>query len=400
LDGQKRRGDVVKSADKLQRAKIALVLDECFFGALLLGLKVVEDKAGTVTKTCATNGESLWWHGPFLDKLTERELKTILAHEALHAALLHPLRRGARDNGQWNIACDHAVNLHLEDCNAAARAAGKAEPFPWPELDIYKDPQFAGKSAEEIYNALAPQNQNQTGPGDDPESGGKGSPSDQQGMGGVLDAPGDEASQQEQEASWQVALVQAAQTAKQAGQLPAGMARLVQETINPPARWQDLLRAFITAKAHTDFSWTHPNTRYAHTGFILPSLHNQVLGTVVVAADCSGSMWTIAERVFSEIQSILDLCQPESLILTQFDTDIHSWDEVQRADTIPHEAHGGGGTSFTCVFSELEKRQIAPDCLIIITDGQGSFPKTAPDYPVLWALTEETKVPFGHSIKL
>jgi predicted metal-dependent peptidase len=388
----------MKPSDKLQRAKIALVLDEPFFGALLLGLKVVEDKSGTVTKTCATNGESLWWHGPFLDKLSERELKTILAHEALHAALLHPLRRGAQDNGQWNIACDHAVNLHLEDCNAAARAAGKPEPFPWPALDIYKDPQFAGKSAEEIYNALAPQNQTESE--NDQQSGGKGSPSDQQGMGGVLDAPGDEASQQEQEAGWQVALVQAAQAAKQAGQLPAGMARLVQETINPPARWQDLLRAFVRESAKDDYSWTRPNSRYAHTGFILPSLYSQRLGKIAVAIDTSGSIdHDLLNTFLGEVESICSECRPSGITLIDCDTEIGTVRECEPTEPLPRDFAGGGGTDFKPVFERLANDN--PVCLIYFTDLEGEFPKSEPAFPTLWASYHtEKSAPFGVTVKL
>src|SRR5437016_9310790 len=104
----------------------------------------------------ATDGISLYWHPPFVASLADREVVTVLAHEALHAALLHPLRRNGRDLGQWNVACDHAINLQLEDCNQAAKVKGKAQPFPWPNLPgILKDPRFASQSAEEIYAQLA-----------------------------------------------------------------------------------------------------------------------------------------------------------------------------------------------------------------------------------------------------
>src|SRR5205085_12109279 len=113
-----------------------------------------------------------------------------------------------------------------------------------------------GKSAEEIYRAPAEQDPN----GESDDNG--------QGMGGVLDAPAtDPASQQAQEAGWKVAMVQAAQAAKQQGNLPAGIARLVNDQLNPPQRWQDILRAFVRQAAKDDYSWTRPNTRYSHTGF-------------------------------------------------------------------------------------------------------------------------------------
>ena len=174
-------------------------------------------------------------------KLSEAECVTVLAHEALHCALLHPLRRGDRDPLAWNIACDHAVNLHLEACNAEATAKGRAIPFPWPSKlqGILKDPQYAGKCAEDIYTAPAPSDKpvNKEGSG----------------MGEVRDAPGDEAQRQEIEASLKVGLTQAAALAKGQGKLPGSLARMVDEVLNPPRRWQDILREFVTVQAK------HPN---------------------------------------------------------------------------------------------------------------------------------------------
>src|SRR3989442_9220258 len=171
----------MKPTDKLERAKIALLWDEPFFGALLLNLTAKEDLAGSVTKTMATDGQSLWWHPRFINALTEPQIKTVLAHEVLHAALLHPLRRQSREMARWNQAADHCINLELESCNQAAANVGKPKPFPWPDMPgILKDPKFAGMSAEEIYGQL------QSGPG-----------TNDQGMGGVLDGPADPSAQQD-----------------------------------------------------------------------------------------------------------------------------------------------------------------------------------------------------------
>lgn len=377
---------------KMQRARIALVLDQPFFATLLLGLKVKVDSTGQVTQTMATDGESLWWHPPFVAGMTERQIATVLAHEALHCALLHPLRRGDRDQRQWNIACDHAVNLVLEACNEAARQAGKPEPFPWPDCDVLRDPAYKGQSAEQIYTAPAPPDPND---GDEPGDGAG------QGIGGVLDAPGDEADQQAHEANWKVALTQAAQAAKQQGTLPAGMARLVDETLNPPARWQDILRAFVRAAAKDDYSWTRPNTRYLHTGFILPSLYSQRLGRIALAIDTSGSIQgALLERFLSECEAIAAECRPESITLLDCDAAVNSVRECDPCEPLPRDFAGGGGTDFCPVFQELDKAE-PPVCLIYLTDLQGMFPDAAPSYPVIWAAygTEDV-APFGQTIRL
>lgn len=402
----------MNAATKIQRAKIGLLLGESFFGNLLLGLKQIEDKPGALTKTMATDGVRLLWHGPFVDKLAEPEVRTVLAHETLHAALLHPLRRGDRDPKQWNVACDHAVNLHLEACNEAARAKGEAEPFPWPKgFEPLKDPAYAGMAAEEIYGAIAKKRSEEGNEGDGQGQGqGQGNGQDKgdgdgdgdsmgDGLGEVLDAPGDEAQQQEQEANWKVALVQAAQAAKAQGKLPAGMARLVQEQINPPPRWQDLLRAFIRETCKDDYSWVRPNPRYLQSGFILPSLHSQRLGKLAVAIDTSGSVdEPLLNEFLAEVEGIVHECRPEKIVLIDCDAQVNSIREVEPCDPIPRDFAGGGGTSFLPVFEALENDP--PVALIYFTDLYGSFPDNEPGYPVLWATKEDGTAPFGTTIKL
>lgn len=392
----------MNASEKMQKARVALVLDEPFFGALLLGLKHAEDKEGRLTKTMATDGISLYWHTPFVESLPVRELVTILAHEALHAALLHPLRRGQRDHKLFNQACDHAVNLHLEDCNQAAKSKGKAEPFPWPKIDgILKDDRFAGLSAEEIYGQLANERQ-QDSEQPDQESAGKGSPSDEQGIGGVLDAPGDESQKQEQEAQWKVGLVQAAQAGKLAGNLPGGIARLVQETLNPPSRWQDILRQFVREYAKDDYSWTKPNPRYAATGFILPSLYSQRLGRIVVAIDTSGSIdGALLDSFLSEVEGIMHECRPQTLTLIDCDTTVNSIRDYEPTDSLPRDFNGGGGTDFRPVYTAIAESGESPVCLIYFTDLEGQFPKEPPAFPVLWAsYNTSKKAPFGETIHI
>ena len=128
MDGQKLGGVAVNS--KLQKARIGLLLDEPFFGALLLNLKISEQPG---IGTMATDSVRLVVDPKFIDSLSPIELKTVLAHEALHCALLHPLRRGDRDPKQWNVAIDYAANCLLAQTNEAAVAKGRPAPFKFPK---------------------------------------------------------------------------------------------------------------------------------------------------------------------------------------------------------------------------------------------------------------------------
>jgi hypothetical protein len=127
-----------------------LVLGHPFFGAMALRLALVQDPA------CAdmwTDGVTLGYNPRALEPMTEPEVVTMLAHEILHLACEHHLRRGRRDEELWNRACDLAVNGLLSE-------AGFALPRGYPF-----DPAHAGRPAEAIYAALSGQREARSGNG-------------------------------------------------------------------------------------------------------------------------------------------------------------------------------------------------------------------------------------------
>jgi len=89
------------------KARAGLVLDHCFFASLALRLQVVEDASA---ETMFTDGKVLAYNPLFVDKLSLAEIKGVLAHEVMHIALAHHVRRGSRDKVKWNMACDYAIN--------------------------------------------------------------------------------------------------------------------------------------------------------------------------------------------------------------------------------------------------------------------------------------------------
>lgn len=390
---------------KLRNAKIGLLFREPFWATLLCNLKAIETKA---VPTMATDGVRLLWNPDFVHELSDGALRTVLCHEVMHCALLHPVRRGNRDPFLWNLAIDHAVNLVLEQCNEDAKAKGRHIPFEWPEPECYvlKDPKYKGMSGEEIYAQFPKQQPQQQGGGPS----GKGKKGGQQGqqppgksMGDVTDPPGGQSERNEIESQWKINLVQAAEAARMQGKLPAEIARMVDELINPRTPWQEILRRFISAKAKDDYSWAHPNRRYAHTGFMLPSLYSQRLGKIVVVVDTSGSIDEQLLNVFlSEIESICHETRPEKIVLIDCDAKVHSVREYEPTDTLPRDYEGGGGTSFVPALEEAEKHDA--QCVVYLTDGYGELDsEKSVQYgaPVIWALTgDHPDMPFGETIRI
>ena len=157
------------------------------------------------------------------------------------------------------------------------------------------------------------------------------------------------------------------------------------------APWRDILRDFMTAVAHTDYTWRRPARRFVGSGIYLPSLHSDGLGPIVLATDTSLSMdaGTLGQ-VWSEVRQIAGDMRPERITVIECDHAIQTVTDHTPGD-IPAEylAHGSGGTSTRPVFEWVEAHHdSAPAALIYYADlyvSEGDFAAGGPGYPVLWA---------------
>ena len=412
---------------KIKQARAAMLVDCPFFGELSLKLILKEDT--TEGMTMWTDGMTLGYNPDWVLKQSAPKLTFVVAHEVAHCALSHQLRRNNRDHEMWNEACDYAVNAMLQQ-------------YGWklPE-DCYYDPQYGGKSAEAIFNIINGKkgkkdkqedkqgdSNSQTGAGNDfygqgqgdtlPENknGSTGQTDSQlgdcpKGHGEVRDYPGntdkDEAAQQEQE--WKQAAAAAAIHAEQAGKCPGNFKKLIQELIESKVNWQEVLQRFVNEQARDDYSWRRTNSRYAHTGFVLPALQNEKLPPLVVAIDTSGSISDKDLQQFaSECEEILSLYDT-TLRVVMIDTEVRHTQDFSREDMpIKFEMFGGGGTKFAPLFEHVNGLEETPLAVIYLTDLQCKDYGPEPDYPVLWIQTSNNSYyeryygppPFGEVTKM
>lgn len=393
------------SSLRIQRARTALVLDHPFFGSLLFRLK---DRPSTAVKTMATDGVSLLWNPAFVETLNAATLAGTLAHEVMHPALHHHLRRSGRDPKGWNVACDFAINPLLIDSG-----------LKLPE-GVLVDDRFRGMSAEQIYNLLESEeelpedsngdnqkNAGSDGPNASPPTGKSTdplSPETEGGIGQVLDAP--EASDdsprcEEQAREWDVAVNQATTVARQAGKVPAGLDRTLEGTAEAGVDWRELLRRSWSETTAADYSWMRPNRRHLWRGLYLPGVVKEGVGEVVIAVDCSGSINGRQLRLFeAEVRSILDGQRPERVYVLYFDAVVQKVETYEVGQPVSLNPVGGGGTEFGPCFEWLDERGISPQTMVFLTDLYGSFPASAPPYPVLWASTGGRNTPFGEVIHM
>jgi predicted metal-dependent peptidase len=385
----------------------------------------------------ATDGSRIVYNPTFVDQLKPAELEGTLAHEVLHCALGHQCRRGQRDPELWNQAADFAINPIL---------LGNGFTLPAGAL---VDPAFNNLSAEEIYARLlqgksgggtAPrQKPQQTNAGEGmagsppgsqgaaipaPEAGSSRQPVSNQvgptpeesrnqrsmqsaGFGEVWDAtdeqghPASPAEMRRQEHEWSIAAEQALRSAKACGSEPASIERPLSESRQSRQDWRAILRDFVAATTPADYRWMPPNRRYIASGLYLPSVDRRGLGEIIIAVDTSGSIGRLElEQFAAEISAISEEAKPEAVHVVYCDAAVQSAQEFGPSEPVQLEPKGGGGTDFRPVFEWVAENDIAPVCLIYLTDlCCDSYPEV-PEYPVLWVTDSRRTAPFGETLRI
>jgi len=361
-------------------------------------------------QTMATDGVSLFYNPDFVETLNAATLAGTLAHEVMHPALHHHVRRSGRDPKQWNVACDFAINPLLVD-------AGLSLPD-----GVLIDNRFRGMSAEQIYNILESESETEQDSGyedgdEEPgaekskDSGSDGGDSNEPsapvtegGIGQVLDAPPPDegiTTIEEQAREWDVAVNQATTVARQAGKVPAGLNRTLEGAAEASVDWREMLRRLWSDTIPADYSWMRPNRRHIWAGVYLPGVIREGVGEIAIAVDCSGSVNARLLRLFeAEVCSIIEGQRPQSVHVFYFDTEVHKVETYQAGEQVHLLPVGGGGTDFGPCFDWLEEHGIRPQTLVFLTDLCGTFPDTEPAYPVIWASTERRKAPFGSVVPM
>lgn len=380
---------------KLTRARIDMLAKQPFYGTLALRMQMVEMppeiRAGMQAKgmrpTAAVDGKKIYYAPEWMDKLSHEDVKTVLAHEVSHCVFEHIGRRGLRDPNKWNAAGDYAINIILKNAGFDFQGEGG-----W-----LCDPQYADMTADQIYKMLPDMPGGGGGGGSNPGGNGNGQG---QAMCDILDGEtkADPALQDE----WKIATAQAAAVAHRAGKLPADLQRFIDDLLNPKTDWRTQLRRFITELSKNDYSWQRPNKMMlGEHGIYLPTLYSENMGTIVVAIDTSGSITQEMLTLFaSEINAIRNDVHPEKTVVIYCDAHVNHVDEFTAEDILELKMHGGGGTDFRPPFDYIEENNLAPACLLYMTDGYGPFPDAPPAYPVMWCMTTKVEPPWGERLQL
>ena len=386
--------------EKLVTARIGLLLKAPFFGNLATRLTLIN--ADSWCTTAATDGRNFYYNTEFVSKLSAKELEFLFGHEVLHNVYDHMGRVGDRDRQLFNCAADFCVNADLID----QRIGEKINPCLF-------DVKYKGWSAEEVYDDLYENAEKysledlldqmldehmQDGEGPDDDDG-EGKESNNEGKGRKprlskeeRDAIKDEIKQ---------AVLQAAQ-ATGAGNLPAGVKRLIKDLTQPVVDWRELINQQIQSTIKDDFTWMRPSRRSWHLDAILPGMVPGTQIDLAIGIDASGSITDQDLKVvLSEVKGIMESYNEYNIQIWSFDTEVYNhqtFTSDNLNDIMEYNVQGGGGTDFMANWEYMKANDIQPKKFIMFTDGMPFGSWGDPDYcDTVFVIkgNEEAKPPFG-----
>ena len=358
--------------EMLITARVGLLLKASFFGNLATRLKLVN--ADEWCSTAATDGRNFYYNTRFIKMLRPKEIEFLFGHEVLHCVYDHFGRRGERDPQLFNIANDYCVNADL----IKHRVGEKITSVP-----CLHDPKYDGMSSEEIYDLLYEKaekidigklldqmiDEHLDGEGDED---GDGDDNGEEGKGKGRPKLSTEERQQIKD-EIKEAMLAAAATVDGAGNLPAGVKRLIQELTEPQMNWRELLRMQLESTIKSDYTWMRASRKGWHMDAVMPGMKVDPMIDIAVALDASGSISeTMLKDFLGEIQGIMDSFPAYRIHVFTFDTEAYNpaqYDSDNLDDICDYEVKGGGGTDFDAIYNYLKAEEIEPKRLVVFTDG-------------------------------
>ena len=377
-------------ADKIDNARMDLVLNFPFYGSIFLRLNVLEDP---LCQTAWVDGVSLGYNPKYVARLKHEEIVGLFVHEILHIILKHHLREREclefrEKHMKWNYACDYALNPIIKWSKGMDISAGWLYEKKWNDA-----------LAEEVFYQLKdediPQSLNiEACPGEVLPFPGRNNKAP---TGAEVDLERQNVDQ------W----IKAAEfKAQGVGKLTDGVKNLVKATTAPTVCWQDELTLLCESVTKNNYTWTRPNQRYMQFGVYLPSMSGKDQVDMLFFVDTSGSLGEKQlEKICTEVQVIVQSFMIR-VIVVYWDVEFNGMEVFDPTDVLQPEwgldTEGGGGTNFercwTWLDENMEDLEFDPKAIIFFSDLEcRSYPKSEPGVPLLWCQVPESDGSFCDS---
>jgi predicted metal-dependent peptidase len=194
----------------------------------------------------------------------------------------------------------------------------------------------------------------------------------------------------------------AAAQASDAGSIPLGVKRMIQDLTDPKMNWRELLRMQLESTIKSDYTWMKTSRRGWDMDAVMPGMNRTDAIDIAVYIDMSGSIGEAQGKDFlSEVKGIMESFESYKIHIACFDTEVYNPQQYnsENLDLIEeYELAGGGGTDFDCIFRHLKDEQIEPKRLVVFTDGYPCGSWGEPNYcDTVWIIhgDKNPNPPFG-----
>jgi predicted metal-dependent peptidase len=368
-----------KAREMILQARVGLVLNYGFFGNLAMRLKL--ENADSWCTTAATDGRKFYYNSQFINSMSVGNMMFLFCHELLHAAYEHIGRVGSRDRNIANIAMDYVINADLVKHGLGTKINPclydkKYEGWSWEKVydDLVKDAEKI--SLDSLADMLLDEHIE-----NEEEGEGQG---DGEGKGKGTRPTLSKADREEIKDQIKEALLAANAATGGAGNVPAGIKRIIGNLTDPKINWRDLLNQQIQSVIRNDYTYAIPARKNFANGFSMPSMKRDEAIDVCVAIDTSGSISNTQLKDFvSEVKGIMESYEDFTLRLWCFDTNTYQhaeYDTSNGHEINEYEAPGGGGTDFNANWVYMKENNVEPKMFIVFTDGEPYGSWGDPDY--------------------
>jgi predicted metal-dependent peptidase len=384
----------------LQNAIIRLLRQKPFYGHFLLNLRRSEQLGSqhAAGVTVRDGVPTLSLNPPLFTQLSALEQEALLEHLIKHLLHLHPLRRKERNQHDWDVSCDLAINPSV---------VGLPDNALMPDMYGME----SGLAAEEYYSALVPSfdtgNLEGSGYGDGQQ--------DTYGAEGQGTADMRDAATLDDHEIWSEADSTPLPLAEEMmraitrdslrgsdGETPADVRCVVDSLLQTPAiPWRQILRQFAATAGRVGrtSTWMREHRRF---GQDTPGNRKRRRLNLLVGIDVSDSTDIVRLRE-AFANELLQIARGRDARITVLyaNSRIQRIEAFNSASCVLQRFDGGGFTDLRPVFEYARGMQPLPTAVIYLTDGIGPVPEEMA-FPTLWVLTEagEKPAPWGIELRL
>ena len=377
--------------DKIQNARLDLVMNFPYYGSIFMRLNVFEDATCT---TAWTDGMSIGYNLDFLSSQPHNVIIGVFVHECLHVILKHHLRKldnpdFMAQHTRYNYACDYALNPIIKKTDGMDIGHGWLYEPKWDdsiaEHIFYQLP--TDETDNHYRSAGGMPGEVRPWPGD-----GKGKPTDAE----------VEAQKQEVDRWIKAAVFKATGCGKMDGQT----AEIVSKATASTVCWQDELQVMVEDITRIDYVWTKPNKRYLSSNVYLPSMGGNRPVDMLFFVDTSGSLNDAQlQKIAGEAKEIVESFNVR-VVMVYWDTGYKAMEIFEPSDVLDPgwklDVKGRGGTNFKQCWNWLEDNkddlEIDPEAIVFFSDLECSnYPENEPEMPLIWCQVPDCHNNFNHS---